>query len=155
MTHKVSQLKTSLPVGEEKKLSFKKQIETEKELPIVSRLKKIPGIDIFILPGLIPDLIYILEKKGEDFLKGLISNPKYIENPYDLLFDKALQDDNIKRYETEIYLRTTKPQTISSTERCRKCKQQTVTSFQAQVKASDEALTTFYGCTNCEHKWKV
>lgn len=41
-----------------------------------------------------------------------------------------------------------------SSVRCKKCGEQRVIQFQKQIGSSDEAMTTFYECTNCLFSWK-
>ena len=55
--------------------------------------------------------------------------------------------------ETEIlYSKKTIP--ISDRFHCYKCKKNECTYYQLQIRSSDEPMTTFITCLNCQNSWK-
>lgn len=62
-----------------------------------------------------------------------------------LLEEKAKTDKN--KYETQV-------QSATDTFTCRKCKKNRCTYYQLQTRSSDEAITTFVTCLECDNRWK-
>jgi transcription elongation factor S-II len=62
-----------------------------------------------------------------------------------LLEEKAKTDKN--KYETQI-------QSATDTFTCRRCKKNRCTYYQLQTRSSDEAITTFVTCLECDNRWK-
>lgn len=62
-----------------------------------------------------------------------------------MLEEKAKTDKN--KYETQI-------QSATDTFTCRRCKKNRCTYYQLQTRSSDEAITTFVTCLECDNRWK-
>ena len=62
-----------------------------------------------------------------------------------MLEEKAKTDKN--KYETQV-------QSATDTFTCRRCKKNRCTYYQLQTRSSDEAITTFVTCLECDNRWK-
>lgn len=62
------------------------------------------------------------------------------------LIDKQHEEDEIKYSKTMV--------SVSEDIKCPRCFKKRVTYFDAQVRCSDEPMTTFYTCLECRHRWK-
>lgn len=62
-----------------------------------------------------------------------------------MLEEKAKTDKN--KYETQV-------QSATDTFTCRKCRKNRCTYYQLQTRSSDEAITTFVTCLECDNRWK-
>ncbi len=81
-------------------------------------------------------------------------------DPYQIAFMKPMErfpsrwkEVAAVREATDKYLYHTEEAT-SDLFRCMKCKQRKCTYTQAQLRASDEPMTTMVRCVNCGHKWR-
>lgn len=119
----------------------------------IQKLRSVEGFEHFNIPDIIPDLLFIMETKGEEFLKELMAKKEYRKNPQLLIFDSSLQDSNKKRYEDEIQFRTRRPKIISTNAVCKRCKEKAVEEVEAQLRRGDEGMTTISFCTLCGMKW--
>jgi transcription elongation factor S-II len=63
----------------------------------------------------------------------------------ELLIQKSIKDKN--KFEKNI-------EAATDTFTCRKCKKNKCTYYQMQIRSSDEPMTTFITCLECDHKWK-
>lgn len=63
----------------------------------------------------------------------------------EMLEEKAKTDKN--KYETKV-------QSATDTFTCRRCKKNRCTYYQLQTRSSDEAITTFVTCLECDNRWK-
>jgi transcription elongation factor S-II len=63
----------------------------------------------------------------------------------EMLDEKAKTDKN--KYESQV-------QSATDTFTCRRCKKNRCTYYQLQTRSSDEAITTFVTCLECDNRWK-
>ena len=63
-----------------------------------------------------------------------------------VLLDEKAQKDKYK-FETQV-------QAATDTFTCRRCKKNRCTYYQLQTRSSDEAITTFVTCLECDNRWK-
>ncbi len=59
-----------------------------------------------------------------------------------------------KKSAADEFLYLKKPGAVTNQWKCAKCKEKKCTYFQLQTRSSDEPMTTFVTCVNCNHKWK-
>ena len=93
------------------------------------------------------NLIKILKKKDFDISKIAFMTPQELFPEH---WNKLIEKRNT---ETEIlYSKKTIP--ISDRFHCYKCKKNECTYYQLQIRSSDEPMTTFITCLNCQNSWK-
>ena len=63
----------------------------------------------------------------------------------ELIKEKMKRDKN--KFETKV-------EAATDTFTCRKCRQNKCTYYQLQTRSSDEPMTTFVTCLNCDNRWK-
>jgi hypothetical protein len=70
-------------------------------IPDVRQMVNIPGIQPFLIPSLIPDLIWLYKKKGQKFLEESIklADPN---NPNTIIFNNTLQNPHKQTQKVEI-----------------------------------------------------
>lgn len=92
-------------------------------------------------------LISRIKSKDFDISKIAFLTPQELfPEHWNKLIDKQYEEDKIKYSKTMI--------SVSEDIKCPRCFKKRVTFFDAQVRCSDEPMTTFYTCLECRHRWK-
>ena len=82
------------------------------------------------------------DKKEEDILNYIKIKNEDLENK----FKNKLQNELIKQNQ--------KIEIEEGVTTCKNCSSKRILTYQMQTRSGDEAMTTFYVCTNCATKWK-
>jgi len=138
--------------------------QTQKtEHPDIIKLKSYSVLNPFIVPDLIPDLIYIMNQPPDEKnwgIDALINLAKSADpnNPESIMFQHPLQHQFINTYKIESDLIKNEPDLIRGLDiPCpkRSCDSKRAYTNTAQLRSADEGSTKIYLCIKCGHKWSI
>lgn len=117
-------------------------------------LENIPGIEPFLLPGLIPDLYDMYSQEGgpQELIRLVgIVDPR---NPEDIIFQSKWQEVHKKTEQIELSILATLPEAIERDDiQCGKCRSRKIRAYATQKRSADEPPTIFATCTQCRFAW--
>ena len=126
------------------------QVVDYKQLPEVKTLLSIEELKPFVIPDIIPDLLYILKFKKKDalILAAKESDPK---NPKSILFANSLNKSNKNKLEKESNLIKKVPKALPSKSIKCYCGSRNVIVLQGtkQMRSGDEGAAIIARCLNC------
>lgn len=132
------------------------QVDQPVEIDL-SELKRIPGIEPFLIPDLLPDLLYMVSlPNGKDLIVDAIKKTDP-SKPKELIFNHQLQDPNRRLMAMEKMILQDVHETVEHEFiRCSKCGGKRLDVHRKQTRSLDEPETVFYSCINknCMHKWR-
>lgn len=124
------------------------------QIPAIQPLLQIPGIQPFLIPELVPDLIYLFQTGGLGNLQEAIqrSDPSH---PESIIFNHPFQEVNKNTLKVEIELILNEPEVIERNDiQCRCGSRRIQVSAPIQTRSADEPATYFARCVECKKKWK-
>lgn len=120
-------------------------------IPEYDKLLTVPGIQPYLLPELIPDLIYLLDN-GQLETAVLAANP---DKPFSIIWNHPSQETHRETLKTEldilsgeIDVRETEIECINP-----KCRLKSVVKTTKQMRSPDEPSTDIFRCTKCRKIW--
>ena len=97
--------------------------------------------------------------KNEELLNKIKKDEIDIEN-IAYIDSRKLKPEEWEKYEKKekaIYdiIHNDELSQVTDMFKCGKCKKRKCTYYQLQIRSSDEPMTTFITCVNCNHKWAI
>lgn len=121
------------------------------EHPLLGVLKQVPGISPFLIPDILPDLIYLYQTDLEGLKIAIAkADPK---SPVSILFSHPSQDVHKAKEEKEINLMTDIGELIEREGIKCKCGSGFVQINTRQSRRADEPATVDAHCVECGRNW--
>ena len=121
---------------------------------LLNELGRIKGIKPYFIPSLKPDLLFMYETRGKEFILEAIAEADP-SNPSSIIFNNPLQKNNRLLNEMQHFMYyTDEDEQESLSLQCMKCKSRSVSYNIKQTRGRDEPPTIFAKCNICpNHSW--